>query len=114
MLTIEALRQFGANTGEGLGRCLNNEAFYLRLVNMALEDAGYGKLASAIESGETQKAFEAAHALKGSLGNLALTPIYAPVAELTELLRSGQEAGCKALLDRILQQREALIALRDS
>ncbi len=114
MLSIDALRRFGANTEEGLGRCLNNEAFYLRLVNMALDDPGYDKLKSAIEGAEFKKAFETAHALKGSLGNLALTPIYAPVAELTELLRSGQDAGCKELLDRILQQREALIALRDS
>lgn len=114
MLTIDALKQFGAKTEEGLGRCLNNEAFYLRLVNMVLDDAGYEKLASAIKNGETQTAFEAAHALKGSLGNLALTPIYEPVAELTELLRNGQDADYTSLLDRALAQREALITLRDS
>ena len=30
MLTVAALREFGANTEEGLSRCMNNEAFYLR------------------------------------------------------------------------------------
>ena len=34
MITIDKLQQFGADTREGLGRCMNNEAFYLRLVNM--------------------------------------------------------------------------------
>ena len=52
MLTIDTLRQFGANTRDGLGRCMNNEAFYLRLVNMALDDAGFGKLAEAIKDGD--------------------------------------------------------------
>ena len=32
MITVEKLKQFGANTSEGLERCLNNEAFYLKLV----------------------------------------------------------------------------------
>ena len=45
MLTVDALRQIGVNTKEGLGRCLNNEAFYLRLVNMALDDAAFERLA---------------------------------------------------------------------
>ena len=112
MLTVDALRQLGVNTKEGLGRCLNNEAFYLRLVNMALDDAAFDRLAAAVENGETQDAFEAAHALKGSLGNLALTPVYAPVAELTELLRTGQNDGSADLLAEILRQRAALNALR--
>ena len=113
MLTIDALRQYGANCEEGLGRCLNNEAFYLRLVNMAIDDAGFEKLAAAVEAGDAKAAFEAAHALKGSLGNLALTPVFAPVAELTELVRGGQAADCTALLGEILKQRDALVALRE-
>ena len=47
MLTMDALRRFGANTEEGLGRCLNDEGFYLELVNMVLGDAGFDKLAAA-------------------------------------------------------------------
>ena len=112
MLTIDALRQFGANTGEGLGRCLNNEAFYLRLVNMGLDDAGFGKLSDALAAGDTKAAFEAAHALKGVLGNLALTPLYEPTSALTELQRAGSDAGAEVYLDQILRGREALLALR--
>ncbi len=114
MLTIDSLRQFGANIDEGLGRCMNNEAFYLRMVNMVLDDKGYEKLSSAIRSGDKKAAFEAAHALKGSLGNLALSPIYIPVSQLTELLRTGQDTDYTALLDQILKQREALLAIRAS
>ena len=50
MLTIETLRRLGANTQEGLGRCMNNEAFYLRLVNMALDEPNYGKLEEAVKN----------------------------------------------------------------
>ncbi len=114
MLSIEALRRFGANTQEGLGRCMNNEAFYLRLVNMALDDKGFATLAAAIESGNKKSAFEAAHALKGVLGNLALTPLYERTSEITELLRADKDADYQTLLDEILKQRDALAALRDN
>ena len=92
MLTIQLLKEFGANTAEGLGRCMNNETFYLRLVGMGLADAGFEKLLAAARADDRQAAFEAAHALKGVLGNLSLTPLYRPVETLTELLRAGNAA----------------------
>ena len=47
MLTIEKLREFGANVDEGMSRCMNNETFYLHLVNMALQDGGFERLRQA-------------------------------------------------------------------
>ena len=47
MLTIDALKAYGANTDEGMARCFNNEAFYLRLVGMGLADANFDKLKAA-------------------------------------------------------------------
>ena len=113
MLSIETLRRFGANTHDGLGRCMNNEAFYLRLVSMALDEANFGRLEEAVNSGDKKAAFEAAHALKGVLGNLALTPLYDVTSEMTELLREGEDADYAAMLAEILRQREELVAERD-
>ena len=88
MLTVEKLRQFGANVDEGLQRCLNNEAFYLKLVSRFLEDKSFDKLKEEISNGNLEEAFKASHALKGVLGNLSLTPLYEIIYELTELLRN--------------------------
>lgn len=115
MLTIETLQKFGADTKEGLGRCMNNEGLYLKLVGMVLGDAGFGKLKDALAAGDVQAAFEAAHALKGVLGNLSLTPLYVPASELTELLRDpdpSQADRYQPLCDEILKQLEALTALQ--
>ena len=113
MLTIDKLREYGANIEEGLARCMNNEAFYLRLVNMAIDDAGFGKLQAAVEAENTKESFEAAHALKGMLGNLALTPLSEPASEMTELLRAGKDADYRSMYETIRIQREKLLALRD-
>ena len=111
MLTIEALQQFGANTREGLGRCMNNETFYFKLIKMAVQDAGFGKLRTAVESGDLTAAFEAAHALKGVLGNLSLTPMYQIASDLTELLRAKTDMDYFPYLEKLEKKREELLAL---
>ena len=111
MLTIETLRESGADVDAGLKRCMNNEAFYLRLVPMALNDAGFEKLGAAVSAHDLDAAFEAAHALKGVLGNLSLTPLYEPVCEMTELLRARTEADYAGMLEPILATRAELAAL---
>ena len=88
MLTIEKLKQFGADADEGLQRCMNNEAFYLKMVARFLEDKTFDKLKANIEEGNLEEAFKASHALKGVLGNLSLTPLYTIIFEMTELLRN--------------------------
>ena len=87
-MTIDDLKRFGANTEEGLHRCMGNEAFYLRLVKMMPKDQNFGILYDSIDKGDLDSAFEAAHALKGSLGNLSITSLYEPVQQVTELLRA--------------------------
>lgn len=113
MLTVEKLKEYGANTAEGLERCMNNEAFYLRLVGMAMGDANFERLPQAIAAGDLDAAFEAAHALKGVLANLALTPMLKPSMEITEMLRGRQQADYAPLLEEIRAQREALQALME-
>ena len=85
MLTLDALREYGANVDEGLGRCMNNEAFYLKLIGMMLEDKNFGALKDALEAHDLDAAFSCAHAVKGVAANLALTPVFGPVSEMTEL-----------------------------
>ena len=111
MLTINALKEYGANVQEGLERCLDDEGFYLEMVGMALDGQGFKRLSDAIESGNKTAAFEAAHALKGVLANVALTPLYEQVSEVTELLRAGKDADYPARLERILREREELLSL---
>lgn len=103
MLTLDKLRAYGADVDEGMGRCFNNEAFYLKLVGMGLGDGNFDKLSAAMEAGNAAAAFEAAHALKGSIGNLSLTPIFKPISEMTELLRGKSEMGNVAeLYDQVM------------
>jgi HPt (histidine-containing phosphotransfer) domain-containing protein len=110
-MTLDALRDWGADVDTGLSRCMNNEDFYLRMVDRAKGEEGFATLPAAIAEGRLHDAFEAAHSLKGVLGNLALTPLFAPVSEITELLRSETDTDYSALLPQIAHEHDRLCAL---
>ncbi|MCR5476565.1 MAG: Hpt domain-containing protein [Lachnospiraceae bacterium] len=110
-MTIEQLREAGVSVEEGLARCMNNEAFYLRMVGMGLADERFGTFEEVLDGGDTTAAFETAHALKGVLANLSLTPVLNPVSHITEILRGREEGDCKALWQEALRERQKLLDL---
>ena len=111
MLTIDALKRFGADTDDGLTRCMGNEGFYFKLIGKVVEDKSFSCLEEAVAAGDLDKAFDAAHSLKGVLGNLALTPIYQPVFEITELLRAKSDADYEEYIKVISAKRDELVKL---
>ena len=104
MLTIEELKKLGADTDDGLSRCINNEEFYLKLVKMALEDKTFEQLGEALEKGDLDEAFEKAHALKGVLGNVSLTNVLDPIKEITEDLRARTEKDYTDQYNEIMEE----------
>ena len=63
-----------------------------------------------IAEGDLAEAFEQAHALKGVLGNIAIAPLYEPMAEMTELLRAKKEVDYAARYRPIKELRDKLLA----
>ena len=111
MITVDALKNFGANVDEGLGRCMGNEALYLKLVATIPREKNFGKLSESIQNNDLDGAFEAAHALKGVLGNLSLTNMYDKVADITELLRARTEMDYSEKVAEIMNARDELAKL---
>ena len=63
----------------------------MKMVGMMKDDSHAQALDSAVAGGDLQAAFEAAHALKGSLANLALTPALDAVTDILEPLRRRED-----------------------
>ena len=110
MIILDKLAAYGADVKEGVARCMGMEDFYLRMVEMMLADENLEKLETAVSGGDVSAAFEAAHSLKGSLGNLELAPVAEPVREITERLRNADEM--PDLSDLMPAYRKALDDLR--
>lgn len=86
----EIFEAYGADYGETMGRFMGNEAMYLRLMEMLFADDNLQKLGSSLEADDLKGAFEAAHALKGVVGNMGLTPLYKAVCTIVEPLRARE------------------------
>lgn len=113
MLTIDKLKEFGADTSEGLSRCMGNEDFYLKMVSMGIADERFETIRGVLEKGDYDAAFDMAHAIKGVLGNLALTPIFGPVDEMTEHLRARDKdvdymSYCKEMEDQLARLKSMI------
>lgn len=103
--------EIGVNTKEGLERCLNNEQFYLNLVRKTMEGDSFEKLNEAIRTNDLNTAFEIAHNLKGVTGNLALTPLFQPLSEMTEHLRAREQMDYTSYIESITASKQKIAAL---
>ncbi len=79
----------GLNVDEAMGRFMNNEQFWIKFLKKFKADLSYADLVKAIEEQNCDKAFEAAHTLKGITGNLALSKLNTLISEQTEYLRGA-------------------------
>lgn len=111
MLTLDKLREFGADVDDALVRCMNKEDFYIMLVSKTVSDTKLYQLEQQINARELSAAFETAHALKGVYANLSLTPLTLPVSEMIELLRSRSDTDYSALMEEAKTQFRKLCEL---
>lgn len=111
MITMDGLKALGADTDAGMARCINDEGFYLKMVNMALQDNSFDQLKDAIEAGDLDAAFEKAHSLKGVMGNVGLTSLFNLTSEITEELRARKDIDYSGYIDNIFTELEKYRAL---
>ena len=110
-MTVEQLKAFGCNVEEGLGRCMNNESFYLMLVNKFISSTDLSNLETALKDNDLETAFREAHSLKGVSGNLSLTPLFNAINEMVEPLRNKVEMDYSSLFNKLKDLFEQLKAL---
>lgn len=109
----DTLTAGGINVDEALERFLDNEALMHRFLKKFLDDPNYGKLTLAMETGDREAAFTAAHTLKGVCGNLSLVTLYALLTRQVECLRADDWAGASALMpDLSLAYEQASAAIQ--
>ena len=78
-----------------------------------LDDDSYSKLCLAVQNGQREEAFRAAHTLKGVSANLGFSRLLTSAGSLTELLRAGAETipvDAAALLEEVKQDYELTVS----
>lgn len=95
----------GFNVDEAMRRFMNNEQLWIKFLKKFKVDDSYAGLVKAMEEQDKEKAFAAAHTLKGIAGNLAMFRFNALISEQTECLRqeTGDMTAASAMMPRITE-----------
>ena len=110
----DILKAAGLDYDGALARFMGNEGLLTRFLNKFLSDPNFLNLQSAIDQGDTETAFRAAHTLKGVAGNLSLTELYDKAMKISEVLRGGDLEQAKALMPEVQAAYEKITnALKD-
>lgn len=90
------LEESGADVEATLKRFMGKDELYLKFLGKFPADQNYANLGTNLEAGAYEEAYKCAHALKGVVGNLGLTPIFEKVSALVEELRNKADADVDA------------------
>jgi len=110
MNLLDELRTLGVDVDDGLKRLMGNEKLYKRLLGSFVKMIGTQAVDSDFDESDYKEAIEKAHSIKGTAGNLSLTPIYESYSEILNLLRTDKPAEAKAVLAKVLPVQQEIIS----
>lgn len=102
------LENAGIDMDENIERFMGNVALMDRFFLKFMSDENFAKLTEAIENGDTEEAFNAAHTLKGVCGNLSFKSLEKIVGKQTVMLRSGDLESAIAIMPKVSHEYEKL------
>lgn len=100
MNLIECFSAFEGDYNGVMGRLMTEDRV-ARFLKMFLKDTSFDTLCTAMDNGDYETAFRAAHTLKGTCANLGITRLQDSASEITEALRGGVNNGADALLAQV-------------
>lgn len=102
MTIQECYQKLGGNFAQVEQR-LPSASLVKRFITKFLSDDSFSQLCRAMESGQREEAFRAAHTLKGVSANLGFDRLLSSAGALTELLR-GETGGIPESAARLLEE----------
>lgn len=110
MSMLEELKDLGVNVDEGLNRIMGNTSLYERMLGTFAKMIKETGLQPEFDDHDYTAVIEQAHAIKGTSGNLSITPVYEAYTKIVDLLRNDQPSEAKKVLRDILPIQDEIIA----
>lgn len=98
MTLRECYTAFGGSYDDAIGRLMADDLIR-KYLGLFLEDDSFELLTDGLKEGDDQKAFMAAHTLKGLALNLGMTALAGSASNLTEALRGGRKPEADSLYE---------------
>ncbi len=107
---FDELKELGVNVDEGIARVAGNAGLYQRmLAKLAIMIKEFSSTID-FEQDDSSELIEKVHALKGSAGNLSVTPLYNAYTRLMTLLSANEREQATAAYEEILPLQDKILA----
>ncbi len=106
---LEQFQMAGCDAKGVMDRFMDDEELLRECLEQFVAENDFTGLEDAISKADYQTAFEYAHALKGIVGNLGITPVYQPVCVLVEALRTSRTENAPAQLCDVMKAYERFV-----
>ncbi|MDO4815465.1 MAG: Hpt domain-containing protein [Bacillota bacterium] len=104
----------GNDYSAALERVAGDAELLGELMQIFRADCNFSVMKTAMDAGETEKAFRAAHSLKGSCGMLGMTDLYETMVLLTDELRHGNLEGARLIFPKAEREYGKVVELIDN
>ena len=109
MTFAEELKSLGVDTDEGLDRVMGDKDLYEMMLGMFVDAVKNNPIAPEDFSGDLEPLIKTVHMLKGTAGNLSLTPVFAGYNSALGLLRENRPDQARAEFEAMLPVQEKVI-----
>jgi len=110
MNLTEELKTLGVDTDEGLERVMGDASLYEMMLGMFVDAIRDNPIAlEEFGGGDQETLIRKVHTLKGTTGNLSLTPLFIGYNQTLTLLRSGQTAQARAEFEKVIPIQDKII-----
>lgn len=102
MNMMQELKALGVNTDEGILRMNGNVSLYERMLFKFADMMKNLSVLLDFDCDNYDEIIDVAHTIKGTSGNLSVTPVYDAYSEIVRLLRAGEPEQAKKILEQVL------------
>ncbi len=106
---LEELKTMGVDVEEAVERFVGNAALYEKMLRTFPKMIRNSEVDPDFDGNDYADIIEKTHAIKGTSGNLSLTPIYKAYTDVVDLLRGGKPEEARQVLKDVLPVQEKIL-----
>ncbi len=107
---LEELKELGVDVDGALERLKGKEDLYIRLLGIFVKTMEEQYVSPDFDGTDYRAVAEKAHNIKGTSGNMSITPIYDAYTRIVDLLRKERPEEARMILRDVLPVQNEIIA----
>ena len=105
------MTEAGVDVKDGMGRFVGKLDLFVKIFRKYDDDNNMDLLRDAMEAGNVDAAFNAAHTLKGVCGNLSMKKMFDVASEMTEFLREKDMDSARQMMPKLEEEHQKIKTL---